>query len=532
MSGGGGTPLRLGPFTGGLNLAADPTTVADVELVECINFEQAHDNSGTLLSRPPIQTTTDMSATWTERIRMLGTGIIGGVTSLFGGNADGTYRFSGGVWTQLSSTFNAVACIQYNNIIYFLNEAGGAGISRTLAQWDGTTFTILNPANLNTMLPGFGGGSLAIYKERLFIVPGKDATANGSRLVFSDAGAPQTYTTTTQFIDIRPGDGQNLVDLLVYTDNIVLFKEDSTHILSYTSSPNDAEVFPVNNLYGATRRNCVVTYENAIYMYHRGKIYVMGSNYDVQRVNIRVPFVYDATTPSARAEEAFICLFGDRLIVKYYNKTYVLGLRTNSWSEWASSSTDLHNFGPLVGIPSNVVSAQADEYYAGSAILSNEKVYLIKDGFNSTDREKADGVNYTISSSVVTKNYDLASSHTYKKLNWWGTDVVSANGIVGTATPLAYGFSTTWGALYNASVKWYDAATWASALTSNLVVTTTASPGSMSRIFVKFQKGLRYRQINFKVELESSGLTSDSPCKLFSITEFTGTKETVSKVIS
>ncbi len=525
-------PLRLGPFNGGLNLSADPTTIADVELTECVNFELSPDNSGTLITRPPIQTTTDMSGTWTERILLLGVGRINGNTYLFGGNTDGTFVFSSGVWTLLSSTFNAVAAIQYNNSMYFLNETGGAGIGRTLASWDGAVFTIHNPANLNTMLPGFGGGGLAIYKERLFIVPGKEATANTSRVVYSDAGSPNTFTTSNQFVDVNPGDGQNLVDIKVYQDNILLFKEDSTYILTYTSSPGDAEVFPINLYVGATRRNCVVIYESSIFLYHRGKIYEIVGGYNFQRVNVRVPFEYDSNAPSTRAEEAFICLFGDRLIVRYYNKTYVYGLRTTVWSEWKSEDSDLHNFGPLVGIPSNVVSAQIDEYYAGSAIRATEKVFLWKDGHNATDRENNAGNNVNILSWVRTKNYDLASSHTFKRLTKWGIDLTTNNSIIGTATPIVYSFVTTWGALFDDSVTWDETGTWASPLADHNITTTVASPGTLQRVYMQCVGGFKYRQINFKVLFTSSGLTSDSPCKLFSVTMFTNTTGDVSEAIS
>lgn len=522
-----GQPLRLGPFLGGLNTSSDPTAVADSELVDCVNLEL--DLDGSLISRPPIQSTTDMSGTWTERIILLGVGVFSGSNYIIGANGNGTFYFNSGSWTTISLTFQAVSMVQYNNRVYLLSEPNA---TNSIASWSPTLgFTNLAPANLHTMMGADrGGGSLTIFKERLFIVPGRSKVNNQSRLIFSDAGNPETYAATTQFIDIHPGDGQFLIDLLTYDDNLLLFKNDSTYVLSYTSRPSDAEVLNINTTIGATQERCIVAYENSVFVYHEGWVYEM-VNYDFSRINTKVPFLYDSTTPSTRAEEVFLCLFGDRLLVRYYNRIYIYGLRTRTWSRWESANNELHNFGPLVAMPSNVAQAVNDEYYAGSSVLSNERVYVIKDGHSSTDTENLASSAVDIACSIMTKNYDMANSYQYKKMNWWGADVVTNNDVVGTANPIIFGFSATWDLL--SSKTWSELATWAQPLSSASVSSTATASGSGTlRRFLKFPKALRFRQMNFELDLTTDGSTLDGPNKIFSITIITSTKQVVTQEVN
>lgn len=524
-----GTPLKLGPFAGGLNTSSDPTAIADSELADCVNFELDIDFS--LKSRPPIQSTTDMAATWTERIVILGVAVFASGDYIIGSNANGVFQFNSGVWTQISSTFQAVSMAQYNDQVYLLSKPNATS---SLAKWSPLGgFVAVSPANLHTMMgTDKGGGSLTIFKERLFIVPGKDKVNNTARLIFSDAGFPETYTATTQFVDVHPGDGQKLIDLISYEDNLVLFKNDSTYVMSYTSRPTDAELLNINTNIGTTQRNCVVSYENSVFVYHEGWVYEM-VNYDFKRINTKVPFLYDATAPSPRAEEVFLSILGDRLICRYYNRIYVYGLRTKTWSRWESTNAELHNFGPLVALPSNVTQAVNDKYYAGSSILANERVFVIKDGFSPTDTEKIDTTPVDIFARIKTKNYDVANTYQFKKMSWWGADVVTNNAVLGTANPVIFGFKPTWGMLFAQNRPWLDLNTWSAPLQSASIIVAVGEPGTGEfRRFLKFPKSLRFRQINFELKFSTSGATIDGPVRLFTLTLFASTKQVVTQAVN
>jgi hypothetical protein len=522
--------LRLGPFIGGLNTSSDPSAVADAELVTCTNMELDTDNS--LKSRPPIQNTDDLFGTWTERIVLIGVGIFSAGTYVIGSNVNGVYQYSGGIWTLITNTFQAACMVQYADQVWLIAKPGSVNPG---GAWDPVGGFVAK-----SNLPQ--GGAAIVYKERLFVVPGKNATSNTSRLVFSEPANFEDYNPTggnqaapgVDFIDVSKGDGQKLVDLQVYRGNLLLFKEDSTYVLAYETSPTDAVVENINPVVGATQERCSLVYENTVYLYHEGSVYEI-VNYDFNKINVKCAFIYDGGVPTAstRVEPVFLGRIGDRLIVRYFNKIYAYGFRTRVWSEWVSASANLHNFGPIVGLPSNVAQSTNDIYYAGSSVKENKRVYAIRDGYDSTTDENFNGLTIPIACEVRTKNFDIGASHLFKRLSWWGADILSNNSVTGSAQPIVFSFQTTWGALKNGGITWSQLNTWGQPLTSYPSVSTAVATGSgTQRRFVKFPKTLRYRQINFDIKMTTNGTTTDGPARLYTIAIATNVRQTVAKAIN
>jgi flagellin-like hook-associated protein FlgL len=369
-----GQPLRIGPFIGGLNTSSDPTAIADAELVECINFEREID--GNLISRPPLSELQG-SASWTERIVLIGEGIFNGIHYLIGSNTDGVfYSQSGsGAWTAITTTFQSYVAVQYAGFMYIVAEPGSANPGGKWSPSGGFTAVSAIPK----------GMSAVVHKERLFIVPGMYSTTNESRVTFSDAGDFETYQPTN-FIDVGQGDGTNLIDLTVYQDNLLLFKSKSTYLLAYDTRPTDAQSRKLSDTIGVDRQFCVLNYENQIYILHNGWVYEIIS-YDFNRLNTKVPFVRNTTSPSAMADECvFISLLGDRLICRYFRNIYVYSLRTRTWSMWESEADRLHFFGPV----KKLHKSTGTEYYAGSALSAYTTVIQLFDGSTSSTFESVD----------------------------------------------------------------------------------------------------------------------------------------------
>ncbi len=112
----------------------------------------------------------------------------------------------------------------------------------------------------------------------------------------------------------------------------------------------------------------------------------------------------------------------------------------------------------------------------------------------------------------------------FKRLFWWGADVLTLNSVVGVATPIVASFQSTWDDLTN----WDALNTWDFPLSSPASTSTSVSPVSgVMRRFVKFAKGLRFRQINFTVTITSSGKTTDGPARIYSLTALIRTAATV-----
>lgn len=495
-----GQQLRLGPFIGGINTLSDTSAIADAELVDCNNLEL--DIDGSLICRPPIQEIIDNSA-FAERIVLLGVALLGGNTYIIGSNSGGVYQWVSNTWTLITSTFQATCMVQYANKIWLVAKFGSANPG---GNWDGTTFTAV------AAMPK--GAAAVVHKERMYVVPGVAATTNESRLIFSNAGNFTTWSGT-DFIDIKAGDGQHLIDLVVYQDNLLLFKEDSTYVLAYDIRPADAIVRQISTTLGTTKQHCVVNYENSVFFYHEGEVYEV-INYDFNRINTKVPFFYDPTVPvgGTFAEDVFLSILGDRLIVRYFNRIYVYGLRTRTWTRWASANSKLHYFGPIVSYPSNTVLAVNDQYYAGSCITTKKNMVRINDGRDASVDERDLSVATLINCSIQTKTYDLAVSHQFKRLFWWGADVLTSNSVTGTATPIVASFQATWDDLTN----WDALNTWDFPLSSPASTTTAvASISGVMRRAVRFAKGLRFRQINFTLSIDSAGKTTDGPARIFSL---------------
>jgi hypothetical protein len=588
----GGQPVRLGPFTGGLNTISDPTTIADTELAEFLNFEQ--DLDGSLKSRTPFKEIVG-HASFTERIVFLCEAIFGTDHYLIGSNVNGVWFFLNGAFTLITNTFEAGAAVQYADKVYLVPKPGsGSG-----GKWDPSGGFVVVAA-----IPK--GQSAEVHKERLYVCPGIKSTTNTSRLTFSNAGDLDTWPAGN-FIDVRQGDGTKLVDLTIFQDSIILFKEQSSYILSYDTQPSDATLRPISSTIGVNRQFNVVNYENQVYIFSGGWVYEL-TNLDFLRINVKVPFVRDDTVPSAFSDEfIFLSLLEDRLICRYYRKIYVYGLRTRTWSEWESKETNLHYFGPI----STIRPATGNEYYSGTCISAITGVVKFIDKPNSTDTELPlstnirqavataipgatnlfiasdadvadinigdyvqlytsgdvlkEGTKFRVLSksstagsttitftpnaaaltaigekmkvlphifcSIKTKNFDMAISHQFKRLWWWGASLSTNNEIIATITPITTSFISTWDDLSN--YTWDQLNNWDQPLIApSLVQSIVPTSQGTSRQAVKFLKAIRFIQVNFKVQLTTIGNTLDGPAKIFTLIAFTEVKQVVSKAVS
>jgi hypothetical protein len=512
-----GDTLQIGPFVGGINTKDDPSSIADEELVDCVNFDPQL--NGSLQVRSPIQTISNTGVAGTIRILLIGVASFASGEYTIGTNDGGVYQRTTGDWTLITNTFQAAAMVQYADKIWLVPKIGSGTPGGT---WDGTTFTA------DSDIPQ--GQAAGIYKERMFVVPGFDATTNSSRLKFSNAGVFGTWGAS-DFIDISPGDGQKLVDLQVFKGNLLLFKDKGTRVLSYDSTPFDAVIDPISTTIGPSNPYCTCQYENSIFVYQEGRVYEM-VNFDYQQVNVKVPFVTDQSTPSSRSENAFLSNIGDRLVVRHFNRLYVLGLRTRVWTRWESTDLDLHNFGKIVKmtLPAN------DEYIAGSSVTSNQKVYRIKEDLDSTTDERNASTPVDIVCAITTKNYNLAASHVFKRLNWWGVDVLTNRLVTGRVTPIVNVAKVTWGFIKGLSLTWdqIDGKQWGFPTGGVIYV---EDPGvdvgaAVTRKFLKFVKALRYRQVNFSVSFPASGTMLEGPARLYWLTMTTSTRQVVSKKVS
>lgn len=135
---------------------------------------------------------------------------------------------------------------------------------------------------------------------------------------------------------------------------------------------------------------------------------------------------------------------------------------------------------------------------------------------------------------VRTKSYDYKAPSVFKKLFWWGLDVLTKRRIEMEARPIGRTQTFTWGDLLAYTNTELEAGTWGnplSFLNTSLSVVDETTPGTEisenGRFFVKAMKALRFRQISFIVEMTTLGDNATGPVKLFSIISYVQPKEKV-----
>lgn len=499
-----GEPLRLGPFVSGINHLSDPTALQDTELADAVNLDL--DLDGSYIARPPFYDVADPSSG--DDFRILGWYVTDAHVRLIAYTSTSLWSYETGAWTAIVGTggVKATCMVQYDNKAYVIatpdSANDGGSIDDALAWTSGPTIK--------------RGGAAVIHKERLFIVPGPLKTGVDASLL--QGSGPANFTTWPVAVYINKGDGQKLIDLIVYNDNLMLFKEDSTYVLAYDADPTEAVQRKINSNIGVEDLNCVVFYENQLYMLHRNNVYEV-VNYDFAKLNSKVPFRYDSTQPSPWSKPTFVTLLGDRLVVKYYAKLYVFGLKSRVWTRW---DTTTRYIGPAFAEPIRDETNAIPTYYLSTAVEANRDMYAFRDIYDSANVE-------AINCSIVTKNYDFGVPHRYKKLFWWGVDLSTTANVTGEVQPLVVNFPVKWGDL--SAKTWGDISgnTWGQPLNIPIVSLSIVPGTTAMRKFIKFPGALRFRQASFEVRTSYDGTDVSGPVRLFTLTAIVGNKQHVAK---
>lgn len=513
------SPAKIGPFSGGLNTYSDVTAVADNECTDIQNFDV--DLDGSLFSRPPITvkvskaTINTGTSSSSGKLFALGWFIAtDGEKYLIFSATGGTwqYKYSNGAFTLITNTIVATCMVQYQNKIWLVAPPGSANPG---GSWDGTVFTAV------AAMPK--GTSAVIYKERMFIAGGRLDTTNANRVTFSNPANFATWTVGTDFFDVKAGDGQHIVALRVFQDQIVVFKEDSTFLYSYDSRPAAGAVRAINNVIGTLNNHSVVEYENSLYVYHEAAIFQI-NNWNFTLVNLKVPFV-DIVKWAFAVQDATLSILRDRLVVRHFDGVYVFGLRTGTWTKWDSTA----QFDFFLNVPQDDVTS-SDEYVGFSRETSNADddrvMYLFKNKWTVGDLEN-------MTCYVVTKVFDFGVPYTYKRLFWWGVDFISRKDLSYIVHPISQTRTVTHNMLaaytHNAIIgSNYQPLDVSIDVTDNFTVSNISG----NRMFAKLLKSLRFRQISFRITGTTDGSSTQGPLRIFNLVAFVDNKEQVVKQIS
>jgi hypothetical protein len=511
-------PVRIGPFTGGLNTYSDPSTIGDTECADINNFDI--DLDGTLVSRPPVVMVAGTATangwnilgyfTWTD-------GVVYIILSLK--NAIGTYFYNTSTFafTLITATISATSMVQYANKVYLVSPFASANPGGSWGPTGGFVAVATMPHGVTS----------CIYKERMYIGSGNGHTTP-SRLFFSLPSNPSGAWAGTDFLDVNNGDGQDIIKIINYNGAIVAFKSNSIYMFAYDSAPTKGAVQILSNTIGLTSTENVEVFEGILYMMYNNMVYMV-TNWNWEQINVKAPFKYINTHLGASSTDYSVSVIGNRLVCKYFDLYYVYGLKTKAWSKWTFTAAELFpakfwKF-PLADPASGVT-----RYFSvcGLSTVSAPHVFqVMRDTYDNVSSE-------SILCSVRSKTYNFNVPYSYKRLFWWGADLLSNSLINAKIIPVSYGQPYTWNQL--AAFTWNQLAinTWNDPLNIPLDVSDSADIHNTSgiRMFVKFLKSIRFRQLAFDISSIVDGTTSTGPFRLFSITAFVSNKEMSNKKIN
>jgi len=512
-----GTSIQVGPFVGGLNTFSDPTAIADNELTVCNNFEL--DLDGSLKSRPPIQDLgIDFPLDTTGDMEFLGTFQVSQTESylIASDNSSSTYYFDGTSWTLITNTIAAAGFVQFDDKAWLTAHVGSAN--------PGGYWTVAGGFTADANMPK--GETIVSFKGRLWVAEGKDSTNQGTRLYRSKTTAdPSLWVASNDFVDIGSGDGQNIVALVVYFNTLLIFRTNSTFGLQYTSDPAAAVVSSVLPTVGLNSRYAITQFESYIYFMYDDKAYEFSNN-RASQINVKTPF--SSTATSGFHNEYAVSEFNRRIVFTYFDQMFVYSLRTRAWTTWSSDT-----YGTLCKMAT--WSNDQDK----SIVLTHSNATVPAGGSRTapllqiTD-EYVSGVSETMTCNIQTKNFNYQASSIYKRLFWWGLDARFKGTVVGTAYPITQSYVTTWQNLLSQTWQASLLNTWLNPASSAAAVSTSVTETALTfrRVFTKFLKSLRFRQIYFTVSFETTGTNADAPVRLFSLMTYVNPKQTVSKEIT
>jgi len=511
-----GSPVLIGPFVGGINTYSEPTQIADNECQELINFDI--DLDGSLVSRPSLQTMPSPPG--------LGSNVLGTYTTTAGSvyfviidvakNLRVFDVTSGAHLYTIATNIDTQAVVQYQNKLWIIatpNSANPGG------SWD--------PVGGFTAVAAMARGiSATMYKERLFVASGSQSTTP-SRLNFSAPANLSSWTAGTDFLDVNNGDGLNIVKIYAFGGRIVVFKDRATYTFSYDSQPTRGQTELVAANVGIANVNSFAEFEGVMYILFGNILYSI-TNWNWDPLNVKVPFIIFNAVARTTWSDSSISVVGNRLICRYFDTFYIFGLRTRAFSTWRFANGSDHT--PSHFIPYPFLDPTTNAYFWVAGCYDNGKNAWYK--FLDTVNKTTGAENFPC--SLVTKTFDYKVPYTWKRMFWWGADILAKTTVSYRVHPTAYNVPIKWSQISNGVTKWSDLKTWAKPIDVSLDVTdsvSTANP-SGTRMFQRLNKGLRFRQISFKLSTTVDGTTTTGPLRVFSLTAVTSSKALVSKKIN
>lgn len=246
--------------------------------------------------------------------------------------------------TDLSDTYTLLAtsgedsnnAILYNKVLYIWSNGSSPALTAiTVSDWTAD-------------VPTFGAGTITgspptdivksvIFKDRCFAI--KDPGEKSSRVNYSAVTDPGNWSGGG-FLDVSPGDGDFITDILPFGERLFIFKRDSTWTLTVAGDPNAWILKQFDRSVGAATPYSTLEYRGLLYclsargMYRSDGVVFDYIGYPIQDRYLDNPIPVD--TGFAYVHTQFITMVDDYILIISGNANignWFFNPVQNAWTE-------------------------------------------------------------------------------------------------------------------------------------------------------------------------------------------------------
>lgn len=304
---------------------------------------------------------------------------------------------------------------------------GLTGINAGVQAYDNVSFVrttgiphgVLPDGTYAASASGPTGTTCAVFRSRMWIAnalgPKTTGADNAARLNFSSVDNFGIWSSPNGgFIDIQPGDGQVITQVVVYNDSLFIFKDKSIWSMSAEGSPGPSWIARnVHPTIGAIGRSTVRIINGMLYFFSGETVYRSdGTTFEEIGQPLRDFFSsFDYSNPAnyyMRTESGF---WDNKYILSFYtypNSAFVYNIDTETWTRWDFTGASVNGW-------DTVQEGAADTLYTGST--SNGRLYqMYKGAWYKDDAIGSTGGNtYTCSAEGRWEEFDLPAE--YKRIH-------------------------------------------------------------------------------------------------------------------
>src|SRR5207342_95486 len=155
----------------------------------------------------------------------------------------------------------------------------------------------------------------------------------------------------------------------------------------------------------------------------------------------------------------------------------IFSVKTRAWTQWKSLYTPgMFWKSPLFDPVTGIDTYYSGNYLTGAAGAPANMIFKFRDGYTANDRE-------TYTATVKTKVYSMNVPYTFKRLMWWGVDLLAKSNVISTAIPISYGVPVYWKDLPPRTWAQMAPGTWGAPLDVSITISDNAD--------IKNAKGVR-----------------------------------------